>query len=269
MANTMDLYGDDGLMDALITRIFPQTFDGTFIDDKVTKLGMYALYYQSEIKQIRLPMVKELSNYALAHSGVTSLNDESLPICTVISNYAFQYCQSLKSVALTAVTSLGGNAFQNCPLLESISLPNYAGAVNSYTFADCTALKEIDLPKVTSAMGSSFTKCHALRKVTLPSATKLIAAFMSCNSLEVINLPAIVNLGTNQVSQSRKMREINLGPNLTTIDKTAFNQAPSGMIVNMAISEGAIEGAPWGGTDIIINYDVPYHEGTVEEEETT
>ena len=91
-------------MDALITRIFPQTFDGTFIDDKVTKLGMYALYYQSEIKQIRLPMVKELSNYALAHSGVTSLNDESLPICTVVSNYAFQYCQSLKSVALSAVT---------------------------------------------------------------------------------------------------------------------------------------------------------------------
>lgn len=253
--NTIDVLGDDVLTDALITRIFPEVFSGDFIDDKIIKVGSYSLYGCSDVINVYFPLVTIVQSYGFSYCNY--LQSADLPECTEIAYGGFQQCKGLLSVSAPKCTRLNSNAFQHCEALQEIHLPE-AKNVPSYTFGDCYNLEVVDLPKVLRAEGSSFVNCRKLKTVVLPAATYIVAPFMSCPALEKVYLPAITQLGTNCFANSSAMQEVNLGPNITKIDRTAFNQTPNGMVINIPVEEGVIDGAPWGATGATINYAHPY-----------
>jgi hypothetical protein len=253
--NTLDVLGDDALTDAILTRSFPETFNGDLIDDKIIKLGAYSLYACNDIINAYFPLATVLQTSALAYS--LYLQSIDMPICTEIAQSGLQHCEGLLSVNMPALKKLNSNAFHYCKKLTEIHLPEATG-VPSYTFGDCSALEVIDLPKALNAYGSSFVSCTSLKTVILPSATYIVAPFMQCTALEKVYLPAITELGTNCFANAKAMQEVNLGPNITKINSTAFASTPNGMVINIPVEEGVIDGAPWGATGATINYAHPY-----------
>lgn len=253
--NTIDLLGDDVLTDAIITRSFPETFSGDLVDDKVIKIGAYALYGCNDIASVYFPLVTNINSSGCAY--MMGLVSADFPEVTEVQQSGFQHCESLVEVSMPKLTRLNSNAFQYCKALREIHLPN-ATSVPSYTFGDCSLLEVIDLPKAQNLQGSSFVNCPKLKEVVLPSATYIVAPFMQCYALEKVYLPAIEQLGVNCFAKSSALKEINIGPNITKIDVNAFSSTPNGMVINLPVEEGVIEGAPWSATGATINYAHPY-----------
>ena len=114
-------------------------------------------------------------------SGVTSIGD-----------YAFYYCQNLRSVSIPAsVTSIGSNAFDQCELLRSITLPEGLTSIGLGAFKSCKALKTMIIPDgVTTIEGNTFQDCDSLRRVTIGSGvTNIVSgAFRYCKRLNVLHL---------------------------------------------------------------------------------
>jgi hypothetical protein len=114
-------------------------------------------------------------------SGVTSIGD-----------YAFYYCQNLRSVSIPAsVTSIGSKAFNNCKLLRSITLPEGLMNIGQMAFMGCEALKSMVIPDgVSEIKGSTFNNCDSLRSVTLGKGVTNIGtgAFSNCKWLTVLNI---------------------------------------------------------------------------------
>ena len=253
--NTIDVLGDDVLTDAILTRSFPENFSGDLIDDKIIKLGAYSLYGCNDIVNAYFPLATVVQTSGLAYS--LNLLSIDMPECTEVAQSGLQHCEKLVEINMPNLKRLNSNAFQYCKKLTEIHLPE-ATSVPSYTFGDCSELEVIDLPKVLNAQGSSFLNCNKLKTVILPSATYIVAPFMQCYALEKVYLPAITQLGVNCFAKSSALQEINLGPNITTIDSNAFSQTPNGMVINIPVEEGVITGAPWGATGATINYAHPY-----------
>ena len=253
--NTIDVFGDDVLTDALITREFPEEFSGDFIDDKIIKVGAYSLYGCNDVVNAYLPLVTIVQASGFAYS--MNLLSVDLPECTEVAQSALQHCEKLLEVNMPKLIRLNSNAFQYCKKLAEIHLPE-ATSVPSYTFGDCQELEVVDLPKVLNAQGSSFLNCNKLKTVILPAATYIVAPFMQCPALEKVYLPAIEQLGTNCFNKSTALQEVNLGPNISKIDANAFSGTPNGMVINIPVEEGVIDGAPWGATGATINYAHPY-----------
>ena len=253
--NTLDVFGDDVLTDAIIARSFPQEFTGDLIDDKIIKVGAFSLYGCNDIINAYFPLATILQTSGLAYS--LYLQSIDMPECTEISQSGLQHCERLISVNMPKCTRLNSNAFQYCKNLEEIHLP-LATNIPSYTFGDCTKLEVVDLPSVLNAQGSSFLNCNSLRVVHLPAATYIVASFMQCAALERVYLPAITQLGVNCFAKSNNLQEVNLGPNITTIASEAFAQTPNGLVINIPLEEGVLTGAPWGATGATINYAHPY-----------
>ena len=78
-----------------------------------------------------------------------------------ISNYAFDGCTSLRSIALPeTITSIGNWAFHACTSLESVTLPEGTQSIGNMAFAYCTSLVSIVLPSSMQHIdATAFTDC--------------------------------------------------------------------------------------------------------------
>lgn len=136
--NTIDLLGDDVVMNSIIDRSITE-----FKDNKVTSIGQYAFY------------------------GCTALANVDLPNVTTLNGEVFNNCTSLVNIALPNVTRLAGKSiFQSCKSLKKIRLPEALNIPN-YTFHSCTNLEIIDLPKLTSIAWDICIYCTALKAFIL------------------------------------------------------------------------------------------------------
>ena len=82
---------------------------------------------------------------------------------TSIGEYAFFYCDSLKSISIPhSVTDLGGGAFVGCSSLTSITIPNSVTSIGDYAFAECSSLDTIiSLSMTPPALGEDvFLECN-------------------------------------------------------------------------------------------------------------
>ena len=145
--NTIDVLGDDAVIDSIIDRTITE-----FKDDKITKVG-------------------ELSGPVF--QNCTELTEVNLPNVTAMAGSVFYGCTSLKTVELPEwVDNLnyGGLFFVRCSSLESITLPKVKGVFNSM-FQFCTALKRIDVHSAT-AWGSNVCQgCTELDTIILRNTT--------------------------------------------------------------------------------------------------
>ena len=86
---------------------------------------------------------------------------------TLIGNYAFRNCTSLKSVTIgNSVTSIGNEAFYDCTSLTSVTIPNSVTEIRRYAFYGCTSLTSVTIGNSVTSIGYyAFYNCSSLKEV--------------------------------------------------------------------------------------------------------
>ncbi|MBR2043860.1 MAG: leucine-rich repeat protein [Clostridia bacterium] len=173
----------------------------------------------------------------------TLTNDLVIPKgVTVIGDYAFYNCKSIKSVTVAdGVEAVGNFAFSGCDFLEKVNLPNSLTGVSACMFENCTALKSIALPEgVKSIGGYAFEGCVSLEKITLPSSLKTIGnyAFDGCEALTGVYINDVaawcgLEFANNKANPLRTAKnlylynelvtELNIPSGVSEIKKNTFN----------------------------------------------
>lgn len=133
--------------------------------------------------------ITSIGNYAF---GEMRFSGAVLPSTVErIGDYAFYYCQSLRSVQLPeGLKSIGVCAFCKCSGLLFIRLPDSLSAIEESAFLDATKLMGVDLGKGLETIGPSAFQSCKLQYVAIPDSVKTIAdyAFSSNNGLTEITL---------------------------------------------------------------------------------
>lgn len=172
MANTVDILGDDAVMDSIIDRSITE-----IVDSNVTKVGGYAFYKCS------------------------LLATADFPNATSIERYAFSKCTALTIANFPNVTSIGASGedsstFDGCTALTTANFPLLT-MISSYSFLDNTNLKTVNFPKVSEIRSLAFRNCTSLSSLDLPSATKLSdRCFTGCTALETLILRNTIQVCT-------------------------------------------------------------------------
>lgn len=109
---------------------------------------------------------------------------------TIIEDFAFMECESLKSIIIPdSVTSIGVEVFYKCSSLTNINLPDSITSIKSQTFWGCTSLQSITIPgSVTSIETNAFRDCTSLTSITIPSSVSSFGnwVFHGCSKLREI-----------------------------------------------------------------------------------
>lgn len=117
---------------------------------------------------------------------------------TVIPDYAFLGCTSLKRVVLPpSLKKIGFQAFSECSALESVNLPESLVDIGSNAFAYCRSLDNLTFPAALRHIGhNAFSFCESLTEAILPDSIEELEsyAFSDCRSLRKAKLPANGNL---------------------------------------------------------------------------
>lgn len=150
-------------LDSLITR----EISGAYTNDRVTQIGEYAFANCTEITDINLPNVINIS-YNSFH-GCTKLKAISLPHCQVAGGNSFYGCSNLEAVSLPSCHTLGtgavGSAFWGCSKLSQVSLP-LVTTIMSFTFRD-TVIQKIDFLSVNNIESHAFIYARQLDTLIL------------------------------------------------------------------------------------------------------
>ena len=83
---------------------------------------------------------------------------------TSIGDYAFEWCNSLKSITIPkSVTSIGNCAFLGCNCLRCITIPNNVTIIDNCAFSLCSSLESITVPNSVTSIGrGAFVLCDKL-----------------------------------------------------------------------------------------------------------
>ena len=150
-------------LDSLITR----EISGAYTNDRVTQIGEYAFANCTEITDINLPNVINISYNSFR--GCTKLKAISLPHCQVAGGSSFYGCSNLEAVSLPSCHTLGtgalGCAFWGCSKLSQVSLP-LVTTIMSFTFRD-TVIQKIDFLSVNNIESSAFIYARQLDTLIL------------------------------------------------------------------------------------------------------
>ena len=232
---TVDIIGDEALSALILGRNIPEGFPVDLYDDAVRKLRSYGLYGTSGMQSVNFTNVTEVAGYAFAYCP--DLKKVSLPNCkSFTGSYIFRSDANLEEVELPALESVYASSFSGCSKLTSVSLPKLVNCGNGL-FASMNGLVSVSVPRLKSTGSYAFNASRAIKQIDLPSVTYIGDIAMSyCSSLEVVNI----------------------GPNITRIHATAFANTPAGVVINLPVAEGVLENAPWGATEAVIKYEVPY-----------
>lgn len=150
------------------------------------------------------------------------------------------FAKTVKELTLTGVNKLGAYSIYQQNALETLRLPDAtvidSGAVNTCSNLSTVVMGE-GLITIGGAGTSVFSSCPNIQFLEIPSTVKTIGwnAFAGCTGLKTVTF-----LGTPEMIGSM-------------FSKTIFPATLA--ILNVPWAEGEVEGAPWGATSALINYD--------------
>lgn len=173
--NTIDVLGDDAVIDSIIDRTITE-----FKDNTLTSVGRCAFRNCTTLKTVDLPNVTVfVGNPVQDHSaffGCTALEVVNLPsLKTVQGNYAFADSNIPGTLSFPLVEDIGAYAFRNCKMTKAA------------------------LPKVTAIGNGCFQYCRNLEVVDLSSVTSIAGPFEGCNEFKalIIRTPSICTWKVN------------------------------------------------------------------------
>ena len=115
------------------------------------------------------------------------LIDVKITSADVIKAYAFDFCESIKSVQIgESVTSIGDEAFSYCRGLSNVTISNSVTSIGSDAFYNCSGLTSLTIGNSVTSIGSSaFEGCSGLTSVTIGNSVTSIggSAFSGCSGL--------------------------------------------------------------------------------------
>lgn len=236
---TIDIIGDEAFSNLIVSKTIPNGLPVDLYDDTVASFRSYALYRHTQIQSLDFPKV------------------------TSCATSAMQGCSSLKRVEMENCTSMSERALQDCPALESLYLPKLRGTglcFLSVNGDDGTfPLTELNLPELSMLGELALNGRTSLTSIIVPKLkTVYNYGFSGCMKMKQIDLPSVESLGAYVFNNCGQLEEVNVGPNIRTINANMLKNARAGLVINFPFEEGEISGAPWGGIDVVINYGVEY-----------
>lgn len=127
-----------------------------------------------------------------ANSNISDIKCEAK--LTEVGNYAFAYCEALKTVELpSTVEKIGKGSFYNCSAMTSCTMPEGLTTIDNYAFAGCAVLPSITFPATLKEIGEyAFANCVALEAIVIPEGATTVGAqaFYNCTAVAALNLPA-------------------------------------------------------------------------------
>ena len=133
--NTIDVLGDDAVIDSIIDRSIKE-----FKDDKLTTLSSNAFHECTALEAADLPNVTSIGGSAFR--ACAALNNVNFPNVTSIGEHAFNGCISLSEVTLPAGLHdiWGNNTFANCGSMKFVRMLGFKRLAGSQQFINCTSL---------------------------------------------------------------------------------------------------------------------------------
>ena len=182
-----------------------------------------AFISHSYLRKIDFPLCSYVSSFAF--DDCDSLVSIGLPLCEYVGDAAFIGCSVLSSISLPNCSFVGDRAFAGCHSLSSIVLPNcsYIGA-SAFYWCD-KSLTSIDLPLCSYIGSNAFECCSSLTSIYLPLCSYLDdAAFYFCRLLKSIDLPLCSYVGSSAFQYCYSLSTVSL-PKVTYIGDDAFTDA--------------------------------------------
>ena len=183
--------------------------------------------------------------------GIYTINYGKNIIVEEIGASAFKNCSSLILIDIPASTKkIGNNAFDGCSGALSVTFNEGGSNVTfgSSAFANCTKLAKVEIPStVTVFPGSAFNGCDALNEIIVSKDNKNITAVNNIvygidankNPVSILFYPKALNadpetlktlpwdtittIGETVFSNNKKVTELVIGKNVTTIENGAFS----------------------------------------------
>ena len=84
---------------------------------------------------------------------------------TEIPPYAFNGCDSIKTIYIPDSVKINCNAFENCTNLSAVNIPSNTESIDTSAFKNCLNIKDINIPDSTVQIGNqAFYNCSNLEK---------------------------------------------------------------------------------------------------------
>ncbi len=172
-----------------------------------------------------------------------------------IADYAFSYCEDLKSIKIPgSVISIGRYAFNHCTDIKSVKIPDGVKSIGGSAFYYCLDLESITIPdSVTSIGGAAFTyteheqyyaisddkyyyidnhliSARRVRNAKVKQGTITIAdgAFGNCISLASVTIPdSVINMGNGTFYYCDSLETVTIGKGVKRIGDNAFFECTS------------------------------------------
>ena len=112
-----------------------------------------ALTYYSEVYDAQMN-TPEIGVTLVENGADVAADGEEGSLLTEIGAGAFEFCYSLKSIALPeGLTKIGANVFDSAVSLKEVSLPSTLKSVGNYAFSGASSLETVNSPAIESSSG--------------------------------------------------------------------------------------------------------------------
>lgn len=218
------------------TSINRNKIETVVIPDGVTKIGSYAFWGCSSLKEVHIPKSIEIIENN-AFEGCTALESIQLPSKVQIGGEAFKGCTSLREFYLPEVWEKSyshhinwftpAGCFSNCTSLTNVHIPEGVEKIAHGTFFGCSSLKQLIIPESVQVIeGSAFSK-SCLTEIFIPEKITEISYFMFsfCTHLYVVHLPnKLKKIAEGAFEYCSLLKSVDLPEGLEIIDSNAFRK---------------------------------------------
>ena len=168
--------------------------------------------------------------YADISTGKNKIVELTLPekagkiVAGSVSNGAFVYFSTLKSISGGIIDTISSHAFMNCTTLVNVSLSS-ASTIGDSAFAGCTSLVNVDFNDVTYISDSAFASCTSLENVKLKSVQTIEdKVFKGCTTLKNVTLGNVAPYVGSDIFAGNSSQTITVNVPSTA---TGYSPAPS------------------------------------------